>query len=125
MRTFSLQGIRLRRRVRTTIPEPSATPVADLFERDFTAPAPGAKYMGDITCLPTGDGQFLYLATVLDCFSRRAVGWSLAAHMRAELVAVALAINNRPRKILGWKTPAEVFEEQLRSLLQPSVATTG
>ena len=45
---------------------------------------------------------------------------------RAEdLEAVALAINNRPRKILGWKTPAEVFEEQLRSLQQPGVATTG
>lgn len=49
MRKFSIQGIRLRRRARTTIPEPSATPVPDLFQRDFTAPAPGIKYMGDIT----------------------------------------------------------------------------
>ncbi|MCX4428662.1 hypothetical protein [Streptomyces mirabilis] len=39
--------------------------------------------------------------------------------------AVAMAINNRPRKVLGWRTPAEVFEEQLRSLQQPGVATTG
>ncbi|WP_093780651.1 IS3 family transposase [Streptomyces sp. yr375] len=90
MRKFSIQGIRLRRRVRTTIPEPSATPVPDLFQRDFTAPMPGVKYMGDITYLPTGDGQFLYLATVLDCFSRRVADWSIAAHTRTELVADAL-----------------------------------
>jgi transposase InsO family protein len=90
MRKFSITGIRLRRRVRTTVPEPSNTPVADLFHRDFTAPEPGRKYMGDITYLPVGDGRFLYLATVLDCFSRRVVGYSIAEHMRTELVADAL-----------------------------------
>lgn len=46
--------------------------------------------MGDITYLPVGDGEFLYLATVLDCFSRRVVGWSIADHMRTGLVADAL-----------------------------------
>lgn len=90
MRKFSIAGIRLRRKVRTTVPEPAATPVADLFHRDFTAAEPGAKYMGDITYLPVGDGRFLYLATVLDCFSRRVVGYSIADHMRTELVADAL-----------------------------------
>jgi transposase InsO family protein len=90
MRKFSIAGIRLRRKVRTTVPEPSHTPVADLFGRDFTAAAPGIKYMGDITYLPVGDGRFLYLATVLDCFSRRVVGYSIADHMRTELVADAL-----------------------------------
>lgn len=90
MRKFSIAGIRLRKKVRTTVPEPSATPVADLFGRDFTAPEPGVKYMGDITYLPVGDGRFLYLATVLDCFSRRVVGYSIADHMRTELVADAL-----------------------------------
>jgi transposase InsO family protein len=90
MRKFSITGIRLRRRVRTTVPEPAATPVPDLFHRDFTAPEPGRKYMGDITYLPVGDGRFLYLATVLDCFSRRVVGYSIAEHMRTELVADAL-----------------------------------
>lgn len=90
MRKFSITGIRLRRKVRTTVPEPAATPVADLFHRDFTAPEPGVKYMGDITYLPVGDGRFLYLATVLDCFSRRVVGYSIAEHMRTELVADAL-----------------------------------
>lgn len=90
MRKFGIVGTHLRRRVRTTVPEPSATPVPDLFRRDFTAPAPNTKYMGDITYLPVGDGEFLYLATVLDCFSRRVVGWSIADHMRTELVADAL-----------------------------------
>src|SRR5262249_40746087 len=90
MRKFSIAGIRLRRKVRTTVPEPSATPVPDLLGGDFTAPEPGVKYMGDITYLPVGDGRLLYLATVLDCFSRRVVGYSITDHMRTELVADAL-----------------------------------
>ncbi len=52
-------------------------------------------------------------------------GTDLSRWSAEDLEAVALAINNRPRKILDWKTPAEVFEEQLRSLQQPGVATTG
>uniref|UniRef100_UPI001FD82A59 IS3 family transposase n=1 Tax=Kitasatospora phosalacinea TaxID=2065 RepID=UPI001FD82A59 len=90
MRTYSIVGIRLRRRIRTTVPDPAVTVVPDLFERDFTAPDPGRKYMGDITYLPLAGGEFLYLATVLDCFSRKVVGWSIADHMRTTLVADAL-----------------------------------
>lgn len=90
MRTFSITGIRLRRRVRTTVPDPATSPVPDLFQRDFTATEPGQKYMGDITYLPLENGEFLYLATVLDCFSRKVVGWSIADHMRTSLVADAL-----------------------------------
>ena len=90
MRERDIVGVHLRKKVRTTVPEPSATPVPDLFQRDFTAPEPNRKYMGDITYLPVGDGEFLYLATVLDCFSRRVVGWSIADHMRTALVADAL-----------------------------------
>jgi hypothetical protein len=90
MRTFSITGIRLRRRVRTTVPDPATSPVADLFQRNFTATEPGLKYMGDITYLPLENGEFLYLATVLDCFSRKVVGWSIASHMRTDLVADAL-----------------------------------
>ena len=52
-------------------------------------------------------------------------GTDLSRWSSQDLEAVALAINNRPRKILGWKSPAEVFEEQLRSLQQPGVASTG
>ncbi|MFE3900175.1 IS3 family transposase [Streptomyces sp. NPDC059153] len=90
MRTFSTTGIRLRRRVRTTVPDPAASPVPDLFQRDFTAAEPGRTYMGDITYLPLAGGEFLHLATVLDCFSRKVVGWSIADHMRTGLVADAL-----------------------------------
>ncbi|GAA2779771.1 IS3 family transposase [Kitasatospora paracochleata] len=90
MRTHDIAGVRLRRRVRTTLPDPAAQLVPDLFRRDFTAAEPGRKYMGDITCLPLADGEFLYLATVLDCFSRKVVGWSIADNMRTGLVADAL-----------------------------------
>lgn len=90
MRTYSIVGVRLRRRVRTTVPDPAAPVIADLFQRDFTALEPGRKYMGDITYLPLAGGEFLYLATVLDCFSRKVVGWSIADNMRTDLVADAL-----------------------------------
>lgn len=90
MRKFNIVGVHLRKNIRTTVPEPANHVVPDLFERDFTAPQPNVKYMGDITYLPVGDGEFLYLATVLDCFSRRVVGWSIADHMRTSLVADAL-----------------------------------
>ncbi|MBZ2198512.1 IS30 family transposase [Ruania sp. N2-46] len=52
-------------------------------------------------------------------------GTDLSRWSAEDLEAVAHALNNRPRKILGWRTPAEVFEEQLRSLQQPGVASTG
>jgi transposase InsO family protein len=90
MRTLGITGVHLRKKVRTTIPEPSAQPVPDLLERDFTAQAPNTRYVGDITYLPVGEGRFLYLATVIDLFSRRLAGFSIAEHMRTDLVTDAL-----------------------------------
>ncbi|MEU1393089.1 MULTISPECIES: IS3 family transposase [unclassified Nonomuraea] len=90
MREHGIAGLRLRKRVRTTIPEPDAAPVPDLLQRDFTAERPNTRYVGDITYLPVGGGRFLYLATVVDLCSRRLVGWSIADHMRTELVVDAL-----------------------------------
>jgi transposase InsO family protein len=90
MREHGIRGYRRRRRVRTTIPEPAHNPVPDLLGRDFTAPAPNTVYVGDITYLPLADGGNLYLATVIDCHSRRLAGWALADHMRTELVEDAL-----------------------------------
>jgi len=90
MREHHIAGVRLRRRVRTTVPEPSQVKVPDLVKRDFTAPAPNRKYVGDITYLPIADGTNLYLATVIDCHSRRLVGWAIADHMRTSLVTDAL-----------------------------------
>jgi transposase InsO family protein len=90
MRAGGIVGVSLRKRVRTTIPAPDAVAVPDLIGRDFTATAPNLKYVGDITYLPVGDGRFLYLATVLDLYSKRLVGWSIADHMRTELITDAL-----------------------------------
>ncbi|PVU81405.1 IS3 family transposase [Cellulomonas sp. WB94] len=101
MRAHHIAGIRLRRRVRTTVPDPDGQLVPDLLERDFTAHAPNTKYVGDITYLPCGAGQFLYLATVIDCYSRRLVGWSIADHMRTDLVADALRAAARERGSLA------------------------
>lgn len=78
-----------RRKVRTTQRDPRAIPAADLVERDFTADAPDELWVGDITYIPTGEG-FLYLASVLDVFSRRLIGWSLQDHLRTELCLDAL-----------------------------------
>ena len=89
MRSQQIVGLRLRRKVRTTIPDPDVTPVPDLLKRDFSAPQPNTRYVGDITYLPYAGGN-LYLATVIDCYSRRLVGWSIADHMRTELVSDAL-----------------------------------
>jgi transposase InsO family protein len=97
----NIAGIRLRRRVRTTIPEPADQLVPDLLERDFTAETPNTTYVGDITYLPCGTGQNLYLATVIDCFSRRLVGWSIADHMRTELVTDALTAAAQARGSLA------------------------
>ena len=90
MRAAGICGYVKRRRVRTTVPEQSEAKFPDLLKRDFTAAAPGLRYVGDITYLPIADGTNLYLATVIDCFSRRLVGWSIADHMRVELVEDAL-----------------------------------
>jgi transposase InsO family protein len=101
MRAWGIVGFHQRKKVRTTIPEPSATPVPDLLRRDFIAPAPNTRYVGDITYLPVGNGQFLYLATVLDLCSKRLVGWSIADHMRTELVTDALRAAAAARGLEG------------------------
>lgn len=90
MRAEGIRGYVKKRRVQTTIPEPSGQKVPDLLKRDFTAKAVNERYVGDITYLPIGDGTNLYLATVIDCYSRRLAGWAVADHMRTELVEDAL-----------------------------------
>ena len=90
MRLEGIRGYAKKRRVRTTIPEPSGQEYLDLLKRDFTAERPNRRYVGDITYLPLADGTNLYLATVIDCYSRRLAGWAIADHMRTELVEDAL-----------------------------------
>ena len=101
MRSIGLQGLRLRRRHRTTIADPAAAKAPDLIGRDFTAPAPNRRYVGDITYLPVGERGFLYLATVLDLNSRRLVGYAIADHMRTDLVLDALTAAQRTRGSLA------------------------
>jgi hypothetical protein len=71
MRRYRIQGLRLRRRVQTTIADPSAVKAPDLIGRDFTAGAVNQRYVGDITYLPVGERGFLYLATVTPRARRR------------------------------------------------------
>ena len=91
MREAGLVGVHRRRRA-APIPRPAhraATTAPDLVRRDFSAEAPNRLWVADITDLPTGEG-FLHLAAIVDVFSRRVVGWSMADHLRTSLVLAAL-----------------------------------
>jgi putative transposase len=83
---------------RTTRPDPDARRRPDLVRRDFTAPAPDRLWVADLSYLRCWEG-LLFFAFVIDAFSRRVVGWQLAAHMRTTLVLDAL------RMALGTRTP--------------------
>ena len=96
MKSTGLQGVHRRRLRGCTRRDQAATPSEDLVERNFRPAAPDRLYVADITQHRTSEGWF-YLAVVLDCFSRRVVGWSMADHIRSELVvdALQMAIWNR------------------------------
>jgi putative transposase len=96
MRARGLEGVSRRKSVRTTRQGKSPRAVPDLVERDFTADGPDQLWVADITYIPTWSG-FLYLAVVLDAWSRRIVGWSMRGHLRTELVleALEMALWNR------------------------------
>jgi putative transposase len=100
MREQGLSGLRRRRFVTTTIADRAAAPAPDLVERDFSAPGPDRLWVADITYLPLRAG-FCYLAAIVDAFSRRVVGWSVASHMRTGLITAALDM------ALGRRAPAE------------------
>lgn len=80
-----------RSKVRTTVADKTAALSADLVARDFNPAAPDRTWAGDITYVATGEG-WLYLATVIDLYSRRVIGWSITDHLRTELVADALTM---------------------------------
>lgn len=90
MRAQNLFGFQKKRRVKTTVRDKGRRVFADLVNRDFTACAANRVLVGDITYLPIADGTNMYLATVIDCFSRKLVGFAIADHMRTELVEEAL-----------------------------------
>lgn len=100
MRVAGLSGCHRRRPFptpHTTQRDPQAALAADLVQRQFVASAPNHLWIADITYVPTLHEGFLYLAVVLDVFSRRVVGWAMATHLRAELVvgALEMAVWNR------------------------------
>jgi putative transposase len=89
MRAAGLRGCVRGKKRRTTRRDPRAAPAPDLLCRDFVAARPNRVWLADITYIPTREG-FLYLAFILDTHSRKVVGWSMAPHMRTELVVDAL-----------------------------------
>lgn len=89
MAAAGLQGIPVRRKTRTTVRIAGVRCASDLVERDFNPSAPNRLWCADITYLASWEG-WLYLASVLDCFSRLIVGWCMLPHMRLELVEGAL-----------------------------------
>jgi len=88
VRTAGLVGCHRRRSRGLTRRDPQAAPAPDLVERAFIADRPDQLWVADITYIPTWSG-WLYLAVVLDVWSRRVVGWAMADHLRTELVVDA------------------------------------
>jgi transposase InsO family protein len=99
--------VNMKRRYKNTTDSNHNLPIApNLLNRDFYASAPDTKYVGDITYISTGEG-WLYLATVIDLYSRKVVGWSMDDTMKVSLVndALTMAMEHRkPNKGLLWHT---------------------
>lgn len=89
MRQLGLAGVRRGRKVRTTVPGKGGHRASDLLGRDFTAPAPNRRWVADFTYVAAWCG-IVYVAFVVDIYSRAIVGWSAATHKRAKLVLDAL-----------------------------------
>jgi len=118
MRAAGLQGASRRKWVTTTVRDTDARPAPDLVQRHFSAKAPDALWVADITYIPTWAG-FLYLAVVLDAFSRRVVGWAMQTHLRAELVVQALEM------AYGQRRPSEVVHHSDQGTQYTSIAFGG
>ena len=115
MRAAGIAGVSRRKGMRTTRRDDRARPAPDLVERNFTADRPNRLWVADITYIPTWAG-FLYLAVVLDAFSRRIVGWSMAAHLRTTLVLDALDM------ALGQRRPDNVIHHSDQGSQYTSIA---
>lgn len=139
MRQAGIQGLYRRRRHGCTVRDPDAQPSTDLVNRQFTVDAPNVLWITDITEHPTREGK-LYCAAVMDAFSRLIIGWSIADHMRTELVTDALGMaivrrrsgNDSPNKstILhsdhGSQFTSWAFGQRLRAAgLLASMGTVG
>ncbi len=115
MRREGLVGVTRRRKWRTTTRDSNARPAPDLVQRDFTAEGPNQLWVADITYVPTGSG-FVYLAVVVDAWSRRVVGWSMENHLRTNLVLQALDM------ALGQRRPHDVIHHSDQGTQYTSIA---
>jgi len=115
MRAEGLRGVSRRKWVSTTKRDPAAQGAPDLVQRDFRARGPDQLWVADITYVPTWEG-FLYLAVVLDVWSRRIVGWAMAGHLRTVLVLEALDMALRHRR------PEEVIHHSDHGCQYTSIA---
>jgi putative transposase len=94
MREFGLVSCQPRPWRPATTQQGAAGPIPDLVNRDFTAGVPGEKMVGDITYIPTWEG-WLFLATVIDCATRKVVGWAMDGNYRTPLIAAAIGMAAR------------------------------
>lgn len=134
MRQARLVGCPRRRRTRTTIADPSHSPAPNRLQRDFTVVAPDHLWVGDITYVATWEG-WLYLAVLLDAYSRRVVGWAMADHLRTELPLQALQMALSQRQPVsglvhhsdrGCQYTASAYQQELiASRITPSMSRVG
>ena len=133
MKGAGLRDISRRKWIRTTVRCPGVSPAPDLVDRDFTAPGPDRLWVADITYIPTWAG-FLYLAVVIDAWSRRVIGWAIATHLRTELVLDALNMaiwQRRPAQVVhhsdqGTQYTSIAFGSRCRELgVRPSMGSVG
>jgi len=133
MRQAGLVGASRRKGCWTTRRNKDARPAPDLVERKFVADAPDRLWVADITYVPTWAG-FLYLAVVLDVFSRRIVGWAMANHLRTELILAALdmaLLRRRPQDVIhhsdqGCQYTSIAFGSRCREAgVRPSMGSAG
>ena len=133
MRNAGLVGISPRKATFTTVRNPAGRPSDDLVKRDFTAGGPDQLWVADITYVPTWAG-FLYLAVVLDAWSRRIVGWAMATTLKTEVVldALNMAVTQRqPRSVVhhsdhGCQYTSIAFGMRCKEAgVRPSMGTVG
>ena len=137
MRLMQIEGIsRRRRKVFTTIADPDAVRAPDLVNRNFTAQRPDALWVTDLTYVPTRTGM-AYVCFIVDAFSRRIVGWRVAANMRTDMVLDALEMARRSRgrrRLVGLVAHADAgsqftsvrFTERLDEIgARPSIGTVA
>ena len=133
MRSAGLQGVSRRKWYRTTVRDERQRPAPDLVDRDFRVDGPDRLWVADITYVPTWSG-YLFLAVVLDAWSRRVVGWAMATNLRTELVLDALEMavtQRRPSNVIhhsdqGSQYTSLAFGQRCRRAgVRPSMGSVG